>query len=78
MTKYAELHAASAFSFLDGASQPEDLVDAAALQGLTSIALVANTLWEKPVESLGGLVLVASGLPVYWWWRRAARASTPR
>jgi basic amino acid/polyamine antiporter, APA family len=36
----------------------------------SSLALVANTLWEKPVESLGGLVLVASGVPVYWWWRR--------
>lgn len=37
---------------------------------LTSVALVANTLWEKPVESLGGLALVASGVPVYLWWRR--------
>jgi error-prone DNA polymerase len=27
--KYAELHCASAFSFLEGASQPEDLVDRA-------------------------------------------------
>jgi APA family basic amino acid/polyamine antiporter len=37
---------------------------------ISSLALVANTLWEKPVESLGGLILVASGVPVYWWWRR--------
>ena len=37
---------------------------------LSSAGLVANTLWEKPVESLWGLALVASGLPVYWWWRR--------
>jgi APA family basic amino acid/polyamine antiporter len=35
-----------------------------------SVGLVANTLWEKPVESLGGLVLVATGVPVYGWWRR--------
>ena len=41
-----------------------------ALFVLTSVALVANTLWEKPVESLGGLLLVGSGLPVYLWWRR--------
>ena len=36
----------------------------------SSVGLVGNTLWEKPVESLGGLVLVATGVPVYWWWRR--------
>ena len=34
-----------------------------------------NTLIERPVSSLGGLILVASGIPVYYAWRRkAARA----
>lgn len=42
---------------------------------VSSAALVANTLWEKPAESLGGLVLVASGVPVYWWWRRRSAAA---
>jgi APA family basic amino acid/polyamine antiporter len=37
---------------------------------VASVGLVANTLWEKPVESLGGLLLVATGVPVYWWWSR--------
>lgn len=37
--QYAELHAHSAFSFLDGASQPEELVAEAARLGLSSIAL---------------------------------------
>lgn len=36
---YAELHAHSAFSFLDGASQPEDLVAQAARLGLDALAL---------------------------------------
>ena len=36
---YAELHAHSAFSFLDGASTPEELVSEAALLGLRAIAL---------------------------------------
>lgn len=36
---YAELHAHSNFSFLDGASQPEDLVEAAVRQGLHALAL---------------------------------------
>jgi APA family basic amino acid/polyamine antiporter len=35
-----------------------------------SIALVANTLHERPVESLLGLGLVALGLPAYAYWSR--------
>jgi APA family basic amino acid/polyamine antiporter len=37
-------------------------------------ALVANTLAERPVESLIGLALVALGLPAYAYWRGAGRA----
>ena len=37
--RYAELHAHSAFSFLDGASPPEELVEEAARLGLNAIAL---------------------------------------
>ncbi|MDO8107531.1 error-prone DNA polymerase [Isoptericola sp. b441] len=37
--RYAELHAHSAFSFLDGASQPEDLATEAARLGLSAMAL---------------------------------------
>jgi error-prone DNA polymerase len=37
---YAELHAASAFSFLDGATLPEDLVERAAELELPAVALV--------------------------------------
>lgn len=37
---YAELHAASSFSFLRGSSQPEDLVARAAALGLPAVALV--------------------------------------
>ena len=36
---YAELHAHSAFSFLDGASLPDELADAAAELGYTAFAL---------------------------------------
>jgi error-prone DNA polymerase len=39
MTDYAELHAHSAYSFLDGASQPEELVAEAVRLGLTGLAL---------------------------------------
>ncbi|EWC62295.1 DNA polymerase III alpha subunit [Actinokineospora spheciospongiae] len=36
---YAELHCHSNFSFLDGASSPEELVEAAALLGLDAVAI---------------------------------------
>src|SRR4051794_3522516 len=46
---YIELHASSAFSFLDGASLPEDLVDAAVDRGLPAMALVdANGVYGAP------------------------------
>ncbi len=37
---YIELHAASAFSFLEGASEPETLIEAAVEKNLSAIALV--------------------------------------
>ncbi|HEV2851167.1 MAG TPA: error-prone DNA polymerase [Thermoanaerobaculia bacterium] len=46
---YAELHAASAFSFLDGASLPEDLVEQAAALELPAMALVdASGVYGAP------------------------------
>lgn len=46
---YAELHAASAFSFLDGASLPEDLVEQAAALELPAVALVdTNGVYAAP------------------------------
>jgi APA family basic amino acid/polyamine antiporter len=38
---------------------------------LASMAFVANTLVERPKESLAGLGLLALGLPVYWYARRS-------
>jgi APA family basic amino acid/polyamine antiporter len=40
---------------------------------LASLALVGNTLAEKPRESLVGLGFVALGLPAYAYWRRQGR-----
>jgi len=46
---YAELRAASAFSFLNGASLPEDLVEEAANLGLPAVALVdTNGVYGAP------------------------------
>jgi hypothetical protein len=47
--RYAELHAASAFSFLDGASLPEDLVEEAARLEIPAVALVdRNGVYGAP------------------------------
>jgi APA family basic amino acid/polyamine antiporter len=40
-----------------------------------STAFVANTLMERPGESLAGLGLLALGLPVYWYWRVGAKGA---
>jgi len=41
---------------------------------LSTFVLVINTLVERPTESLGGLGLVALGLPAYWYWSRTRQA----
>jgi error-prone DNA polymerase len=47
--KYIELHARSSFSFLDGASLPEDLIQEAAEQQLPAVALVdTNGVYGAP------------------------------
>jgi APA family basic amino acid/polyamine antiporter len=38
--------------------------------------LVINTLVERPVESVAGLVLIALGMPVYLYYRAKQRAAT--
>jgi APA family basic amino acid/polyamine antiporter len=40
------------------------------LFGLIIIWIMINTLLERPVESVLGLVLIVIGLPVYFYWRR--------
>lgn len=46
-----------------------------ALFVLASAVLVANTLRERPVESLWGLGILLLGLPAYAYWRRRAGRS---
>jgi APA family basic amino acid/polyamine antiporter len=47
-----------------------------ALYVLGSVALVWNTLIERPGASIAGLGLVAMGLPFYWYWSRQDAAAT--
>jgi APA family basic amino acid/polyamine antiporter len=41
------------------------------------LILAANTLNERPIESLAGLLLLALGVPVYRYWRRTAAVGEP-
>ncbi len=45
---------------------------------LVAAWLVVNTLINRPVESVSGLVLIAVGMPVYWYFHRAKRLATAR
>ncbi|MGF7238890.1 MAG: PHP domain-containing protein, partial [Frankia sp.] len=74
--RYAELHCHSAFSFLDGASQPEDLVAEAARIGLSGLALTDH-------DGLYGVVRFAGaarevGLPTLFGAEVATGRSEPR
>ena len=67
---YAELRAASAFSFLDGASLPEDLVARAAELELPAVALVDRSgvygapRFYKAAKSVGLRALVGAEVPL--------------
>ena len=40
------------------------------LFGLIILWILINTLIERPMESIIGLVLIVAGLPVYFYWHR--------
>lgn len=42
---------------------------------LASCAFLVSTVNTRPIESLWGLLLMALGLPAYFWWRRAGQLS---
>ncbi len=42
---------------------------------LVTTGLLLTTLWTTPVQALIGIVLIALGLPVYWYWSRHNRVA---
>ena len=40
---------------------------------LASLGILLNTLIEKPVEALAGILFTALGIPVYFYWKRKQR-----
>jgi APA family basic amino acid/polyamine antiporter len=37
---------------------------------LASAAMVLNAIWREPLPSLGGMAILAAGIPVYWLFQR--------
>jgi len=86
--RYVELRCASAFSFLNGASLPEDLVERAAALGLPAVALVdtngvygAPRFW-KAARAAGVKALVGAEVTLVEWpaaqRQRSAKSTFPR
>jgi len=44
---------------------------------LVAVWLIVNTLMNRPVESIAGLVLIALGLPIYVYYRRLGPSRAP-
>jgi APA family basic amino acid/polyamine antiporter len=40
------------------------------LFGLMILWIMINTIIEKPVEAVLGIILISAGLPVYFYWRK--------
>ena len=40
---------------------------------IVSAGILLNTLLEKPVEALAGLLLTALGIPAYFYWKSRSR-----
>jgi len=40
---------------------------------LASVGILFNTLIEKPFEALSGLLFIALGIPVFFYWRNKSR-----
>ena len=41
-----------------------------------SLAMTVNAVWREPAASGAGLLVMGSGLPVYFWFRRRARTAS--
>ena len=51
---------------------------APALFCIVGFAIVANTIVEAPGPSRAGLIVMAAGIPIYWWVKKTKRAEGKR
>jgi hypothetical protein len=42
---------------------------------LASAVMVGNEIWNSPGPSLGGLAVIAAGLPLYWLFARRQKTN---
>jgi len=43
---------------------------------LVAVAVVASVVWADPASAVTGALLLAAGIPVFWWFGRGSRLST--
>ena len=43
---------------------------------ILAVGLLVNTFWQQRVDSMWGVVLVGSGVPIYWIWKAWVRHSS--
>jgi basic amino acid/polyamine antiporter, APA family len=41
---------------------------------IASAAMLANEIYRSPQTSAAGVLVIAAGVPIYWWMRRGSRA----
>ena len=84
MIEYIELHAASAFSFLQGASLPETLIERAAALGYPALALLdadgvyGAPRFHKAAQQAGLRAIIGAELTIAQPNPRITRAPEPR
>jgi basic amino acid/polyamine antiporter, APA family len=44
---------------------------------LASSVMVVNEMWRSPLTSMWGLVVIAAGVPIYWWMRPRTQSVAP-
>lgn len=44
---------------------------------LVTVTLLVDTFFAAPRQALGGLAVLAAGLPLYWWWTRPSKSVAP-
>ena len=43
-----------------------------AVMVVAAVVIIGSVLWASPVQSVLGIVLLATGVPAFWYWSRGS------